>query len=278
MGTSATSTTTTAGAQASGFGGELRRWRDERRLSQLDLSLVADVSQRHVSHLETGKSMPSRAMVLRLGAALGLPLRARNDLLRTAGFAPAYPQRRLDDADSRAIRRVLVQVLEAHEPAPAYVVDRGWNLVLANDATARLMAMLPDPAAAAGAAGGNVLRLLLHPDGLRHHVVNIDEVRVVLLGRLRRELAEHGGADDLASLLAELEPMASGYTIRPTEPGARDLAVPLHLRLGGMDLRFLTMIATIGAAHDVTVEELRIETLLPADDATRDTLLTLAGR
>ena len=265
-------------ATTSAFGHELRRWRHARRHSQLDLALAAEVSQRHLSHLETGKSNPSRHMILKLGEALDLPLRERNHLLGTAGFTPAFPDRALDDADPGALRQVLVDVLAAHEPAPAYVVDRRWDLVLANGATTGIMGLLPDPEAAQAAAGGNVLRLLLHPHGLGPHVVNLGEVATVLLGRLRRELAEHGGAPDLAALLAELEALAPAPTSPPVEAKARDLAVPLHLSLGGHDLRLLTMIATIGAAHDVTVEELRIETLLPADPATRDTLAALGAR
>lgn len=259
------------------FGRELRRWRDLRRHSQLDVAATANVSQRHLSHLETGRSNPSREMVLRLSEALDLPLRARNELLGAAGFAPVFPERDLGDAHHAQVRSVLQQVLDAHEPAPAYVVDRTWDVVLANAATARLTALLPDPEAAAAAAGGNVLRLLLHPDGIRPHVVNFGEVSAVLLQRLRREVAEHGGDEQLATLLAEAEDLA-GTTAPPrVAPSARDLAVPLHLDLGGRRLRLLTMIATIGAAHDVTLEELRIETLLPADPDTRSALAELAS-
>jgi hypothetical protein len=217
-------------------------------------------------------------MVLQLAEALDLPLRARNELLGAAGFAPRYPDQGLDEGDRAEIRRVLQGVLDAHEPAPAYVVDRSWNLVLANAATARLITLLPDPVAAAAAARGNVLRLLLHPDGLRPHVVNIGEACSVLLGRLRREVIEYGGADDLAALLAEAEELAGAANASAAPPTAGDLAVPLHVELAGRRLQFLTMIATIGAAHDVTVEELRIETLLPADEATRTALAELADR
>lgn len=262
-------TTTTA------FGRELRRWRDLRRHSQLDLAATADVSQRHLSHLETGRSKPSREMVLCLSQALDLPLRARNELLGAAGFAPIFPERDLNDAGDTQVRQVLQRVLDAHEPAPAYVVDRTWDLVQANAATARLTGLLPDPEAAADAAGGNVLRLLLHPEVLRPHVVNFGEVSAALLQRLRREVAHHGGDDQLAGLLADAEELAGAIT-PPRVPSARDLAVPLHLDLGGRHLRLLTMIATIGAAHDVTVAELRIETLLPADGDTRDALVELA--
>lgn len=267
-----------ATATATAFGRELRRWREARRSSQFELSLAADVSQRHLSWLETGKSNPSRDMVLQLAEALDLPLRARNELLGAAGFAPTYPEHDLEDTDRAEIRRVLQGVLDAHEPSPAWVVDRAWNLVLANAATTRLTGLLPNPEAAAAAARGNVLRLLLHADGLRPHVVNIGEVAAVMLGRLRREVVEYGGAADLAALLAEAEDLAGATGASAAPPTAGDLAVPLHVELGGQRLRFLTMIATIGAAHDVTVEELRIETLLPADPATRTALADLADQ
>lgn len=267
---------TTTGNATTAFGRELRRWRDQRRHSQLDLATLADVSQRHLSHLETGRSNPSREMVLRLAEALDLPLRSRNDLLGAAGFTGAYEERALGDAASAPVRRALQGVLDAHDPAPAYVVDRRWDLVLANAATARLTALLPDPAAAAEAAGGNVLRLLLHPDGLRPHVTNFGDVATVLLARLRREMVEHGGPEELTSLLAETERLAGDAVGRfEVEPSARDLAVMLHLELAGQRLSLLTMIATIGAAHDVTLEELRVETLLPADEATRTVLAAL---
>lgn len=263
-------------ATTTAFGAELRRWRTARRHSQLSLSTAAGVSQRHLSHLETGRSNPSREMVDRLSEALDVPLRARNDLLTAAGFAPAHPVRSLLDDERAAIRTALQSVLDGHDPVPAYVIDRNWDLVLANAATARLTGLLPDPAAAAAAARGNVLRLLLHPDGLRPHVLNIGEVTTVLVDRLRREVGHHGGDPELAALLDEVSGYA-GPSRDPVPPTARDLVVPLHLRLGGHDLRLVTMIATVGAPHDVTLEELRLETLLPLDAATTDALQAIAG-
>ncbi len=261
-------------SEPSAFGLELRRWRRARRHSQLALSVAADVSQRHLSHLETGRSRPSRAMVLRLAEALDVPLRERNELLGAAGFAPGFPRRSLDDADLGGVRALLGAVLDAHDPAPAYVVDRGWDLVLGNAATTRLTGLLPDPGAAAAAARGNVLRLLLHPASLRPHVVNLGEVAAVLVGRLRREVAAHGGSAPLAALLGEVEALVADVASTTTAP--RDPVVPLHLDLGGRPWRFVTMISTIGAAHDVTLEELRLETLLPMDAPTRAALDEMA--
>lgn len=267
---------TSTPSTTSAFGAELRRWRSARRHSQLDLAALADVSQRHLSHLETGRSRPSREMVSRLAEALDVPLRGRNELLAAAGFAAAHDHRSLHDADMDRVRAILQRVLDGHEPAPAYVVDRQWDLVLANAATARLTGMLPNPERAAAVGRGNVLRLLLHPEGLAPHVVNLGEVVAVLLGRLRRETAEHGGDERLAALLEEMTALAPAQ-VPTTAPTARDLAVPLHLDLGGHRLRLLTMIATIGAAHDVTVEELRLETLLPMDEKTRHVLTAEVG-
>lgn len=260
------------------FGDELRRWRENRRLSQLDLSLQAEVSQRHLSFLETGRSEPSRDMVLRLADALDVPLRERNQMLVSAGFAAAWPERGLDDVDLAQVKHVLDALLRAHEPYPAYVVDRHWNLVLANDASARLTALGPDPVATAMASGGNVLRLFFHPDGLRPVVANWEESAAVLLRRLRQEVAHQPGDRGLLALLDEVVqyPDVAGLDTALRPLGPDDLLVPVHIRTGDLDLRFFTTITTIGAAYDITLEELRVEALLPADDATEQALHELA--
>lgn len=260
------------------FGDELRRWREARRLSQLDLALHADVSQRHVSFLETGRSTPSRDMVLHLAAALDVPLRDRNLLLTLAGYAPAFSERTLDDATLAQIRHVLETLLAAHEPFPAYVVDRTWNQVLANTAIARLLQLLPDPLGAAEAAAGNVLRLALHPDGLRQVVVNFPEVAASLLLRLEHEATHRAGDPEIQALLAEVRsyPGVAELPSRPSAPRGQDLLVPLHVRNHDVELRLFTTIATIGAPYDVTLEELCLETLLPADPATEQALRELA--
>lgn len=249
------------------FGALLREWRQRRRVSQLDLAISADVSARHVSFLETGRSRPSREMVLRLAERLDVPLRDRNPLLLAAGFAPSYPRRALDDPALTAVRAAVDAILAGYEPYPALVVDRGWNLVAANAGVAPLIAAA---AAHLREPPVNVLRLSLHPDGLAPHIANLAQWRGHVLGRLGREAAA-AGDDGLAELLRELTDYPGG-----TEPAGPDhaVAVPLRIRLGGRELAFLSTVTTFGTALDITAAELSIEAFLPADP---DTAAALRG-
>ncbi|HEY6744689.1 MAG TPA: helix-turn-helix transcriptional regulator [Mycobacteriales bacterium] len=243
------------------FGSLLRQWRQRRRVSQLDLALAADVSARHVSFLETGRSRPSREMVLRLAERLEVPLRDRNPLLLAAGFAPSYPQRDLADPALTPVRDAVAAILTGYEPYPALAVDRGWNLVAANAGVAALTASAAPPLLAPPV---NVLRLSLHPDGMAPRIVNLAQWRHHVLGRLAREAA--AGADDaLAALHREL----SGYP-GGTEAGSAEqsVAVPLRILVDGRELSFLSTVTTFGTALDITAAELSIEAFLPADEAT----------
>ncbi len=262
-------------AYAARFGDLLRSRRRAARLSQLDLAVAAGVSQRHISFLETGRSLPSREMVVHLAVALDVPLRERNVWLTAAGYAPLYPERSLDEPSMGHLRHVLERLLDAHRPFPAYVVDRRWNIVLANTAAGRLTALLVDPAGA-DFAQGNIARLTLHPEGLRPHIANWRQVASVLVQRLEREAAHRPGDDEMAALLDEVRSYPEVADLdQPELPTAVLLAVPLHLRHPEFELELLTTITTFGAAWDVTLEELRLETLLPADPASEDTLRRL---
>jgi transcriptional regulator with XRE-family HTH domain len=250
------------------FGEELRRWRDARRISQLALAGDADVSQRHLSFLETGKSKPSREMVLHLGRALDLSLREQNSLLVTAGFSAEYTERGLDDPDLDEVRHVLEVVLAAHGHIPAYVVDRGWDLILANPASLSIavLAELDPPLEVAT----NVMRTCFHPAGLRSKVLDWERFATMVLHRLEREIVDRPFDDRLADLLDEARtyPGVADLPVRDPLPSGNDLMVPLQLVTAHGTLRFISVIATIGAPFDVTLEELRIETLLPADRVT----------
>jgi transcriptional regulator with XRE-family HTH domain len=254
-------------------GALLREWRQRRRLSQLDLALAADVSARHLSFLETGRARPSAAMVLRLAEHLEVPLRERNALLLAAGFAPAFGQRDLAEPEMGPVRDALEQVLAAHEPFPALVVDRHWGLVAANRTVALLTAgaapeLLEPPV--------NVLRLALHPDGLAPRIANLGEWRAHLLDRLARQAA--ATADPaLAALLEELAALPGGDPAHTHDLAAIDVATPLRLHApGGGELRLLSTVTTFGTALDVTLAELAIEAFLPADAATADALRAAA--
>jgi len=259
------------------FGDELRRWRTTRRMSQLDLAVAAEVSQRHVSFLETGRSKPSPEMVVHLGGVLDMALRDQNALLAAAGFAPAFAERGLDDPDLDQVRHVLDTLLAAHGHYPAYVVDRGWDLVLANPAALLVTGFLGSDTAPE--IVGNAMRLSLHPDGIKPYVADWERFATTLLHRLEREVAHRPQDERLVALLEEARtyPDVAELPDRPLMPDGNDLLVPVHLRLGDLELRFFTTIATIGAPFDVTLEELRLETLLPADAETETFLREAAA-
>jgi len=240
----------------------LRQWRQRRRLSQLDLAIAANVSSRHLSFVETGRARPSSEMILHLAEHLDVPLRDRNALLLAGGYAPAYPERGLDEPELSAVRRALRSVLKGHEPYPAVVVNRWWELVDANSGIAHFtshvkrQSLLEPPV--------NVLRLSLHPDGMAPRIANLPQWRAHLLARLHRQ-AQATGDRRLAALHDELEAYPGGQG-RPPEPA--DVAVPLRYRTGHEELSFISITAVVGTPMDVTVEELAIESFYPADERT----------
>jgi transcriptional regulator with XRE-family HTH domain len=260
----------TAIGERAPLGTLLREWRRRRRLSQLDLALEAGVSARHLSFLETGRSKPSREMVLHLAEELDLPLRDRNQMLIAAGFAPEYAERTIDSPEMAPVREALDLVLNGHEPFPALVVDRWWNLVTAN---ASVGMMTSDVAPELLEPPVNVLRLSLHPDGLAPRIVNLGEWRAHLLDRLAREVALT--ADPR---LTELQEELAGYPAgEPFEVHGPGIAVPLRLRAGDAELSFFSTVATFGTAIDVTLAELSIEAFFPADTETAEVLRALPG-
>ncbi|HYO29009.1 MAG TPA: helix-turn-helix transcriptional regulator [Thermomicrobiales bacterium] len=277
----------TTGAMATRPVGILvREWRERRRLSQLALALDAGVSTRHLSFLETGKARPSREMVERLAERLDVPLRERNTLLLAAGFAPAYPEHRLDDPALGPARRVVDRVLAGHEPYPALAIDRHWTLLAANRAVAPLLAgvapdLLRPPV--------NVLRLSLHPEGLAPRIANLGQWRAHLLERLRRQVEATADAV-LAALAAELAAYPAPAVPAPgsgsgsgsgsgTGSGSdfAGIAVPLVLRTGGGTLAFLSTTTVFGTPVEVTLAELAIEAFFPADAATAAALRRTTG-
>ena len=243
----------------------IRQWRQRRRLSQLDLALAADVSSRHLSFVETGRSRPTSDMILRLAEYLDIPLRDRNALLLAGGYAPAYPERGLAEPELHAVRQALQRLLVAQEPYPAVVVNRWWELVEANAGIALFTrdvkpGLLEPPV--------NVLRLSLHPDGMAPRIANLPEWRAHLLDRLRRQ-AQAAGDARLAGLHDELAAYPGGLA---PPPAATDVVVPLRYRADDAELSFLSITAIVGTPMDITVEELAIESFYPADDRTADAL------
>ncbi len=254
------------------FGEHLRYWRQHRRLSQLDLAQDADISTRHLSFVETGKSAPSREMVLRLAERLDVPLRQRNALLVAAGFAPMYRERGLDDPELAAARAAVDMVLKGHEPHPALAVDRHWNLVSYNRMVPLLMAgadaaLLTPPV--------NVLRLSLHPDGVASRIVNLAQWRTHLFERLRQQIAATADPE-LAALLDELRAYPGGEEQEPLGPNHSNVVMPLQFRTDAGVLSFISTTTIFGTPVEVTLQELAVESFFPADSATAEALRHLA--
>jgi len=256
------------------IGEQIRDWRQRRRLSQMDLAGDAEMSTRHLSFIETGRSRPSRDMVLRLATELGVPLREQNLMLVAAGYAPVYGERKLDDAALAVARGAIERILKGHEPYPALAIDRRWNLVAANAAVMRLVAgvapaLLEPPV--------NVLRLALHPEGLAPRTMNVSEWRGHLLARLAHEIDLTGDAG-LADLLDELR----AYPCR-SDPGpiVKDdlggIAVPFRICVGAQMLSFISATTLFGTPVDVTLSELAIESFFPADEETAEALRRAAA-
>jgi transcriptional regulator with XRE-family HTH domain len=259
-----------------GVGDLLRYWRGVRRMSQLELAGEAGTTPRHVSFVETGRSQPSRQMVVRLARALDVPLRERNGLLRAAGYAPLYSAAPLDAPQLARVEAALTAMLAQHEPFPAVVLDAGWNVVRSNGAAAQLFAALAAPERLPEVP--NVLRLILGPGPVRSRVRNWDTVAPGLLDRARREAVGGVTDPDTAALLDRLraEPELAALVARPPDaapPGGPvfDVCLDLH----GTPLSFFSVVSTLGTPSDVTAQELRVEAFFPSDEATGSTWRTL---
>jgi transcriptional regulator with XRE-family HTH domain len=259
--------TMTISGSGSGAGSMLRDWRRRRRLSQLDLALEAEVSPRHLSFVETGRSKPSRELLLHLAEHLDVPLRERNSLLLASGYAPVYRETPLEADAMSPVRAALDKILAGHQPFPAVIVDRTWNLVSANGAALSILTdgVAPDLLA----PPTNALRVSLHPDGLAPRIGNLPEYSAHLLTRLHRQMVMSGD-QELAALHEELRsyPGVHDPNSVAAEPASL-LFVPLELRLpDGTELRFFSTLATFGTAVDITLSEMAIESFYPADEAT----------
>ena len=248
--------TGTAGTTA--FGRQLRLWRARARLSQLELAMRADISQRHLSFIETGRSRPRAAVVLRLAEALGIPLRDRNRLLESAGLAARYPEVELTAGANAPFRAAIVRLLAAHEPYPAFVIDRWWNVVDANLAARRLF-----PTSAIGSV--NAIDALLGPGGLRDNVENLAQVAGMYLRRLEAEVSEAPDERRL-EILSRARELLADVVVGDVEPDDGLVICP-RLRFGNEVVSTATMVARFGATREVTLDELRVELIFPADAA-----------
>ncbi|MFL4908095.1 helix-turn-helix domain-containing protein [Streptomyces sp. MMS24-I2-30] len=275
--TAAGSAASAVPAGRSGVGPLLRAWRERRRLSQLELALRAGSSARHLSFIETGRSRPSEEMVLRLAEHLDVPVRERNALLLAAGYAPRYPQTPLDDPALDALRDGMQRLIGGYEPFPALIVDASYTVVAANRGVSMLLEGVPESLLA---PAPNAMRLTLHPQGLAPRIRNLREWRGHLLAQMERQIALHR-----SDALRELYEEVAAYPVPDRDAGAEDepagpvayFALPLRIEHAGRVLSFVSSIATFNTPMDVTVAELAVETLLPADPATAKYLHSLAG-
>ena len=265
-----------AASQVRPFGEHLRAWRLRRRMSQLDLAGEADISTRHLSFVETGRSVPSREMVLRLAERLEVPLRERNALLVAAGYAPMYRERPLDDPALAAAREAVQLILKSHEPYPALAVDRHWNLLAHNALVPHLLAGV---AASLVQPPVNVLRLSLHPEGLAPRIANIGQWRHHLFERLRQQIQATGDTQ-LQALEQELRtyPMPPDGDATRLEGEVLGIVVPLRFRTPSGVLNLISTTTIFGSPVDVTLQELALETFFPADAFTGEQLRAFAAR
>lgn len=261
----------------SAFGQLLRQWRARRRLSQLDLALEAEISSRHLSFLETGRAQPSREMVLLLAQVLEMPLRDRNDLLTLAGYAPIYRETRLEASALAQVRRALDFILRQQEPYPALVLDRHWNVLMTNEGTARVQTFFLDPASVAALGPQNAMRLMFHSQAFRPYIVNWEATAASMIQWLHRDVLSGLADADTHSLLEEL----LSYPGVPRQWRTVDLDastapfLAIEFRKDEFDLRFFTTLTSLGTPHDITLQELRIESFFPADEATEDAMQRL---
>jgi len=258
------------------FPQRLKTWRQKRRLSQLNLALSSGVSQRHVSFLESGRARPSRSMILKLSEALEVPLRDRNDLLTAAGFAPVFKARPLEDPQMSQVMGAVRMMLANHAPFPAIAIDRAWNIRLSNAPFDMLSAMIgPDVWTRIGGKQRNLMRLFFHPEGIRPFVTNWTTIAPLLWHRAQRE-ADALGGKEMQQILSEV----SRYQDADIQWAAQDTALvpvlPLEMAKDDVHLSLFTVIATFGTAQDVTADEMRIESLFPADEATKRLFQTAA--
>lgn len=249
------------------FGALLRRWREHRRMTQIDLALAADSSTRHLSCLETGRAQPSREIIRRLADCLDVPLREQNTLMLAAGFAPAFAERPIEELE--AAKQAMDRVLKAHLPYPAFAVDRHWNVVLSNSALQQLYEGCSEQMLRHRPV--NAVRLTLHPQGMGPRILNYAEWREHTLHLLRNQLQKQVDAG-LEALLAEVQgypaPLRSDRSPQHAFDATQRLATPIRIATRFGTVSFLNTLTVFGTPSDVTLAELALEMLFPADDET----------
>lgn len=251
------------------FGATLKEWRQARRVSQLDLGLSAGVSSRHISFLETGRSRPSRGMVLRLCDELDVPIAHRNRMLTAAGLSPAYAERDLSEEDMAPMREAVQWTLKRHEPYPAVAIDRHWRLVEMNAVSERLLAGFGTK------AGDSLIDMMVDSNEVRQALVNYDEIVSHMIARLRVESAHFGHDPVLEDAIWRMQAALGDGEV--DIDGIKPAIIPAVYEFGGMRLSLFTTISQFGSAEDIALSELRIEMMFPADEMTRQALLAMSA-
>lgn len=260
--------------QTNSFAMLLKQWRDKRGLSQLDLAVNSQVSQKHISFLESGRAKPSRDMVLQLANVLEIPLRQQNLMLTAAGFAPIHAETDFAAPEMTSVRHAIAFMLNQQEPYPAFVIDRYWNLLLTNDAATRLLNAFIDPERLQSLfymeGKINLMRVMFHPQGLRPFVCNWEDLAGHLLQRVHREALAEAQSKHSIDLFDELMSYQGVSEILHSSNRASQntLLLTVQLKRNDLELQFFSTIATLGTTSDITLQELRIECLFPADEAT----------
>ncbi|MFO0601078.1 MAG: helix-turn-helix transcriptional regulator [Myxococcaceae bacterium] len=253
----------------SAFGRQLKQWRRQRGVSQLALAERAQVSQRHISFIETGRSRPGEETVHRIAEALEIPLRERNSMLEAAGLSAMYPEHRMSDSALAPFRQAVARMLEAHEPYPAFVINRWWDVVEVNKAASRFLPLSPG-------ASTNFLEVFFSPGPYRELIVNYPAVAWAALRRVRTEAAHFGSDERLSRLLTRAERSLADVP-EGAESREGDLVVCPHLRWGERVIKTISIVARFGNTREVTLDELRVELMLPQDKAAADFFLELAS-
>ncbi len=251
------------------FGTVLKDWRSQRRLSQLDLGLCANVSARHISFLETGRAAPSRSMVMNLCETLEIPRSARNTVLSAAGFSPAYRRRDLDEEDMAHVRAAVEWMLERHDPFPAMALDRHWTITRTNRSAGVLLG------AAGLGAGDSLLDAMTDVSRMAAVLDNWPEVALHTITRLRTE-STHLGGDPVLDAAADALTREAGPAL-PETAGVLPSVIPARYRANGVVLSLFSTLAQFGSAEDIALAELKIEMMFPADETTRAVLMSMAG-
>jgi transcriptional regulator with XRE-family HTH domain len=268
--------------QSDPFGTLLKQWRNQRGISQLDLAVTSQVSQRHISFLESGRAKPSRDMVLQLATVLEIPLRQQNLMLTAAGFAPIHTQTDLSAPEMTSVRQALDFMLQKQEPYPAIVIDRYWNLLLTNKAATHLLTTFVHPTDLQSQfyqdGKINLMRVLFHPQGLRPFIANWENLAGQLLQRVRREAMTED--EQSTRLLNELMSYSGVAELRYASKQLNQDALILttHFKRDDLEWRFFSTIATLGTPYDITLQELRIECLFPVDETTEKSWSNLLRR